>query len=298
MSRGKGKRILALVEEAYRILKKIEPATVRAVCYQLFVRGLIPDMGKSSTNSVSRALVEAREEKEIPWEWIVDESREAERTTLWSNPDQIISAAVRGYRRDYWQDQDYHVEVWSEKGTIRGTLAPVLDQYGVTFRVMHGYASATVVNTIAELSQDLEDKLFVALYVGDWDPSGLHMSEVDLPERLDQYGGDVQVERVALVKPDLTGLPSFDVKSKSQDPRYQWFRENIRGRCYELDAMSPPLLRQRVEAEIRRYIDIPKWDHARMIERAEVQSMREFHKSWQASISSRMPTFKPPEGTP
>lgn len=40
----------------------------------------------------------------------------------WENTDEIIAAAVRGYRRDYWQDQPRRVEVWSEKGTIRGTL--------------------------------------------------------------------------------------------------------------------------------------------------------------------------------
>ena len=40
----------------------------------------------------------------------------------------------------------------SEKGTVRGTLAPVLDTYGMTFRVMHGYGSATAVHDAAEQS--------------------------------------------------------------------------------------------------------------------------------------------------
>ena len=47
------------------------------------------------------------------------------------------------YRRDRWSDQPHWIEVWSEKGTVRGTLAPVLLDYGVTFRVMHGYGSTT-----------------------------------------------------------------------------------------------------------------------------------------------------------
>jgi hypothetical protein len=37
------------------------------------------------------------------------------------------------------------VEVWSEKGTVRGVLDPVLKEYGVGFRVMHGFGSATSV---------------------------------------------------------------------------------------------------------------------------------------------------------
>jgi len=210
MSRGKGKRALRSIEAAADILEEIEPATVRAVCYRLFVAGLIQDMSKSSTNSVSRLLKLAREEDDIPWEWIVDESREAETVPCWNNPDEIIRATVRDYRRDNWQDQDCRVEVWSEKGTVRGTLGPVLDEYGVTFRVMHGYASATVVNAIAEDTIE-NTKPLIALYVGDWDPSGKHMSDVDMPGRLEEYGADLELKRIALVRDDLEDLPSFDL---------------------------------------------------------------------------------------
>lgn len=174
--------------------------------------------------------------------------------------------------------------MWSEKGTVRGTLSPVLDEYGVTFRVMRGYASATVVNDIADLSNG-SDKPLVALYVGDWDPSGKHMSDVDLPRRLEEYGADLTLRRIALDRADLRGLPNFDVETKRQDPRYRWFKKTIRTKCYELDAMPPPELRARVEACIRTYIDLGKWNHARMVETVEVQSMQDFYKSWRASIS-------------
>lgn len=287
MSRGKGRRSLDLVQAAYDILEEINPATVRAVCYRLFVAGLIQDMSKSSTNSVSRLLKVAREENEIPWEWIVDESREAETVSMWGSPEEIFAAAVRQYRRDYWQDQDTRVEVWSEKGTIRGTLDPVLKEYGVTFRVMHGYASATVINTIAE-EASATDKDFIALYVGDWDPSGKHMSDVDLPQRLEKYGGwRVNVHRIALLRDDLPDLPSFDPESKVKDPRYRWFKSNVGTLCYELDAMSPPDLRARVEIGIRDCIDLERWEDAIAVERVERESTEEFLKSWRASNSGR-----------
>jgi hypothetical protein len=282
MSRGKASRTLRIIAAARDILGQIQPATVRAVCYRLFVAGLILNMRKAATNSVSRLLKIAREEGDIPWKWIVDESREAEVVARWTSPDAIIRSAVRQYRRDYWQDQDRRVEVWSEKGTVRGTVGPVLDEYGVTFRVMHGYASATVINDIAAISND-PSKPLIALYVGDWDPSGKHMSDVDLTRRLQKYGADLGLHRVALRGDDLAGLPSFDPETKRKDPRYQWFQRHVGTACYELDAMSPPRLRARVENEIRARIDLAKWEHARMVERAEVQSMKEFHKSWQAS---------------
>jgi len=286
VSRGKGARTIQLIAAAKSILAEIQPATVRAVCYRLFVADLIPNMSKNATNAVSRMLTKAREAGEIEWSWIVDESRAAEHARRWSSTDAIINAAVRSYRRDYWQDQPLQMEVWSEKGTVRGTLGPVLDKYGVTFRVMHGYASATVINDIATASTASEKPL-IALYVGDWDPSGKHMSDVDLPRRLDEYGAEVALDRVALQERDLARLPSFDPDSKATDPRYRWFRENVGTRCYELDAMPPPELRSRIESEIRRYIDLPLWEHACEIERVEVESMRDFHKSWQASICGR-----------
>jgi hypothetical protein len=285
MSRGKGTRSIELVAAAEEILSKIQPASVRALCYQLFVADLILDMGKSSTNRVSRQLRIAREEEEVPWEWIVDESRHAETVSQWANPDEIIASAVKSYRRDDWQDQDYRVEVWSEKGTVRGTLAPVLNTYGVTFRVMHGYASATVVNDVAEMSNE-SDKPLIVLYVGDWDPSGLDMSEVDLPRRLTEYGADIEFRRIALTRDDLEGLPSFAPETKRKDPRYHWFMKQIKTPCYELDAMPPPQLRSRVESEIRGLIDLGVWDHGRMIERAQVESMEVWNKSRRALVSS------------
>ena len=114
MGRGKAQKSLALVDAARSILEEIQPATVRAVCYRLFVLKLIKNMSKNETTKVSKQLVWAREEGIIPWSWIVDETREAERISSWSNPDQILEAAVTRYRKDYWESQPEWVEVWSE----------------------------------------------------------------------------------------------------------------------------------------------------------------------------------------
>jgi hypothetical protein len=44
MGRGRSQKSLALVQLAREILEEIQPASVRAVCYQLFTRGAIPSM--------------------------------------------------------------------------------------------------------------------------------------------------------------------------------------------------------------------------------------------------------------
>lgn len=293
--RGKSRKNIDLIAAAYRILEEIQPASVRAVCYRLFVEGLIPSMEKANTNRVSVQLVSAREDGVIPWEWIVDEARRAESISTWDSPQQIINAAVDGYRRDYWAEQDEWIEVWSEKGTIRGTLAPVLNKYGITFRVMHGYGSATVLHDVAEMA-DQSDKVLTVLYLGDRDPSGMGMSERDLPERLERYGDGVSVEivRIAINDEDTiagAGVPSFSASDKTKDPRHAWYVENYGPLCWELDALSPVILRDRVEREILQRLDVDAWDHAIEIEAAEVESMRTFFAGYpgisrQASKSS------------
>jgi hypothetical protein len=232
---------------------------------------------------VSTQLVYAREKGIIPWAWVVDETREAERASLWSDPNHIIDAAVQGYRRDYWQDQPRRVQVWSEKGTVRGTLAPVLREFGVTFKVMHGYGSATALWDAAKESNASEKPLTV-LYAGDFDPSGMHMSTIDLPGRISRYNGEIDFRRVALVKGDLAGLPSFDASTKADDPRHRWFVDNFGGQCWELDAMSPVLLRQRVHESVQNLIDTEPWAHALQIEKVEAQSMRDFAQSWRKAM--------------
>ena len=286
--RGKSKASLELIAAAITILEEIQPATVRAVCYRLFIQKLIPCMTKANTDKVSKQLVYARETGQLPWAWVVDETREAERIASWDSPEAIISTAVDQYRKDYWAMQPKWVEVWSEKGTIRGTLAPILKKYGVTFRVMHGYGSATSINGIAKETA-ASDKNLTVLYVGDWDPSGMQMSEIDLPDRLQRYGGAATIKRVALDECDVqddTKLPFFEADSKSKDPRYKWFTERYGDRCWEVDALSPVVLRERVEGEILGLLDVSAWQHATKIEAAETESMRSVLATWK-SISGQ-----------
>lgn len=288
MPRGKTPRILALIESCRDILAEIQPATVRAVCYQLFVRQLIPSMKKTHTNGISAQLVYARVQGIIPWEWIVDETREAERHGGWSTPDSFIRSMIWGYRRDRWQLQPCRVEIWSEKGTVRGTLAPILREYGLTFRVHHGYSSATAVNDVAQETQQDPHPLII-LYVGDWDPSGLHMSAFDLPRRLQEYGALCTMTRLAIdaEQARLSNLPTFSAESKRNDTRYEWFVSQHGTTCWELDALSPVDLRETVKYAVEQYIDWEAWNRCAATERAERRSLTEVLGRWKEVISGQ-----------
>jgi hypothetical protein len=291
--RGRSAKSMILIEASRRILQEIQPCSIRAVCYRLFTQKLISDMGKKSTGAVGAQLVFARETGLIPWSWIVDETRAAETIASWDNPEQIIETAVAQYRKDYWAMQPRRVEVWSEKGTIRGTVAPILKKYGVTFRVLHGYGSATSIHGIA-LETQVSEKPMIVFYIGDHDPSGRHMSEVDLPDRLVRYGGSASIVRLALDDTDVTAdstLPWFPVGDKINDSRYQWFTKRFGQRCWEVDALPPPTLRARLDTAIAGVLDLDAWQHAVRIEQAETDSMKNIMGYFKASISGPDPKY-------
>jgi len=207
---------------------------------------------------VYRLLKYAREQGILPWEWIVDETREIERVPTWANPQEYAECVARSYRRDFWDQQPVRVIVVSEKGTVRGVLKPVLDAYGVGFLAVHGFSSATMAYNLA---QDDDGRDLIILYVGDFDPSGMFMSEQDLPNRFDKYDGDhIRVRRIALTQYQASDLPSFPVTDKRKDPRYRWFVENHGDQCWELDAMDPNDLREIVTEAIQEQIEPDAWE--------------------------------------
>jgi hypothetical protein len=204
-------------------------------------------------------------------------------------PDSFATGAGargRGFSRSRAQNparlRRWRAEVVTEKSTIIGAVAPILNEFAVRWKVMHGYGSATALHDIAETSLNDDERSLEILYIGDFDPSGMHMSEVDLPGRIEKYDGVVTITRIALTCDDVEagGLPSFDIETKSKDPRFRWFRENYGERCWELDAMNPNDLRRRLREEIWSRIDHEAWDHCKVVEAAEKESYGRHNKAW------------------
>ncbi len=188
-SRGRAAATDRLIAEMAKIAKEIKPCSVRALAYQLFNRKLIPSMALANTKKVSRLCVIAREEGTIPWNWIVDSTRQEDVVSTWSDPAAYARTVQRAYRKNKWESQPTHVSVWSEKATVEGTLRPVLKDYEVPFQILHGWSGATPVMDAVQANLRRQQATLI-LYVGDYDPSGLGMSEMDLPKRLARYSSD------------------------------------------------------------------------------------------------------------
>jgi hypothetical protein len=287
--RGKAKASLDLIAAMYKAAEAAQPITGRGVGYKLFARQLIPSMSRANMMRVYRLLRDAREEDTIPWSWIVDETRSLERTPSWDSPADYALSVAQSYRRDFWNQQPHRVEVWSEKGTVRGVLQPVLVEYGVGFRVMHGFASATAVYDVA---QDDDGRPLIVLYVGDYDPSGMYMSEQDLPKRLEKYDGEhVELQRISLTQEQTAGLISFPASDKKGDKRYKWFISNYGDQCWELDALDPNILRDIVEEKIKAEIEPEAWARCVAVNEAEQASLRHVLDRWNGARTARATAF-------
>jgi hypothetical protein len=293
------------IKVAREIAEAIQPCPVRAIAYKFFIRKLINSMDVKEVRKVGAALTAAREHGLIPWGWIVDKNREDEVVPTWANMRSRLRSALASYRRNKWQDQPVQVLVWSEKGTVGGTLEPVLDRYEVPFLVLHGWSGATPIHAAAQDSL-VRGKPTVILYVGDYDPSGMYMSEVDLPRRLYRYSTDTPAEdkdidpsvarialaelgltirRIALTQEDTVALgkklafKAEDKKgdeNKKGDSRYEWFVRHYGHWCWELDALDPNVLRGRVASAILGYLDSEAWDRYVAIEELEIESFHHY----------------------
>src|SRR5262249_36497395 len=67
------------------VLKTDRPQTVRQVFYQLVARGVIEKTEGEYKHTVIRLLSEMRLDDQIPWDWIVDESRRTIQTETFNS---------------------------------------------------------------------------------------------------------------------------------------------------------------------------------------------------------------------
>lgn len=108
---SKHAKTLHLIEVARQALAAHHPMTVRQVYYQL-VSGQVIENTRSQYQAVSNALVNARKEGVIPWEWIEDRLRRPRRVSMWDDLADFTKTVLSAYRRDVWAEQDIYLEVW------------------------------------------------------------------------------------------------------------------------------------------------------------------------------------------
>jgi hypothetical protein len=125
------------------ILKADHPQTVRQVSYQLVARAAIEKTEKEYQGTVIRLLSEMRLAGDIPWGWIVDESRRSRVTQTFNNIGDALRDTAKYYRRSALRDCDCYIEIWSEKEALAGIIYDAASEYDVPVVVSKGMPSLT-----------------------------------------------------------------------------------------------------------------------------------------------------------
>jgi hypothetical protein len=246
------KKTQLIIDIAYELLQVDRPMTVRQVYYQLVSRQVIKN-NRSQYNAVSKALVAARQEGLIPWDWIEDRLRRPRSVDMWDSVGDFGNDVIRAYRRDVWASQSVYIEAWLEKDALSGIFGDVLRPYGVTLNVGRGYDGWDSIYNAAQRIGAGEGATI--LYFGDMDPSGEDMVR-SLIERLAFFDCRPELIKCALTHEDIRQYNLPPEPAKRTDTRAASFIAEHGDISVELDALPANVLRARLRQEIEARLDL------------------------------------------
>ena len=213
--------------------------TVRQVYYQLVARGFIPNR-QEEYRKISKTISAGRLAGLIDWDCIEDRTRSVREIQHWDNPQQILIAAAEQYRIDTRATQPCYIEAWCEKDALVGILSDIGSQLDVPVFSCRGNPSITALHEAAERFRDKSNSIL--LYAGDFDPSGLNIPLV-IGERLEQFGVDVQIDRIGLTLDQIRRLDLPPNVAKESDGNYKkYVQDTGLTQSWELDALPPDIL--------------------------------------------------------
>lgn len=267
---GLHRKTVKLIDAAYEVLGEYYPMTLRQIFYQLVARHVINN-SMSEYQRLSNALVKARQEGIIPFEWIEDRVRRPRVVSMWRGLPDFLETVRHVYRRDIWDSQPQYVEVWLEKDALSGIFEDITREYGVTLVVGRGYNSWSAYKEAADRIRE-QGKPAIILYFGDFDPSGEDIVRA-LGESLPFFGISPKIKKVALTKEDVINYQLPPDFTKKTDARARKFIEKHGDIAVELDALPLPVLRRKVQEAIKANLDLEALAEVLEIEEQERQSL-------------------------
>ncbi len=244
-------QIQVIKNAIYTTLEAQNPATIRGLFYSLVSQGAIEKTEVEYKSTVVRLAGEMRREGTLPYSWIADNTRWMRRPTTWNSMDEALRETARTYRRSLWHDNDVYVEVWLEKEALAGLLVEETDEWDVPLLVSRGYASLTYLYEAAETIK-AKNKPAHIYYLGDYDPSGVHIP-IKIESELRNHAPDVEISFTRLaVNLDQIGALNLPTRpTKKTDSRSKTFGDV----SVEVDAIPAPILRTMVRKAIVQHLD-------------------------------------------
>lgn len=223
--------------------------TLRQVYYQLVARGYIENNERSYKN-IGNLINDGRLAGLIDWNSITDRTRNLRHNSHWDRPQDVIYSAKYSYLLDKWEGQPNYVEVWVEKDALVDIVGQACQPIDTPCFSCRGYTSQSEMWTAARrfLRQNQREGRYI-IHLGDHDPSGIDMTR-DIQERLEMFGADVFVKRVALTMKQVKTYNPPPNPAKITDSRCGKYIDQYGEESWELDALEPQMLVNLIRNEV------------------------------------------------
>jgi hypothetical protein len=251
-----------LLQQALQIIRQYNVRlTVRQIYYRLVAAGIIRNT-RSSYNVLDKVLTNGRLSGEIPIDVIEDHSRSFQHgdKACYETPEKFMDWRLQAlkdsgsqYDMPYWLDQPRYVEVWIEKDALASLVGQACSRYKVRLAPCKGYPSLSFIHQATQHLQRV-DKPITILYFGDFDMRGKDIERY-ICERLDNFGVDAEVRRVALTRQQVEQYSLPPQPAKKQDTLARKWLETQGDVAWELDALEPNVLLDLVKRSILDILD-------------------------------------------
>jgi hypothetical protein len=270
--------IAAIKSALHDVLKADHPMAVRQVFYQLIARQVIEKDEKEYQGPVIRLLTEMRMKRELPFNWVVDNSRRRLSLQSFDNIADAVDDCAKYYRRNAMRESSVYIEIWTEKDGLAGLMWDVASNYGVPVLVLKGMPSTSALyETACQVSaaHRAGKKSFIYQF-GDHDPSGVLIPKTS-KQKLDRIcetlgcPGPVVVDRVALT---LEHIEEFNLPTRPTKRIGNRHAHKFEGDSVELDALPAVELRRMVRECIERHISEEELEALNAAEESERDLLR------------------------
>lgn len=252
-----------MVDQANTILAELAEQgytlSLRQLFYQFVSRNWIANTEKSYKR-LGDIISKGRLGGLISWTAIEDRNRGLLSWGFTETPEDVLNGIEYTLSLDLWKRQENYVEVWVEKDALIGVVATPCDRLKTPYMACKGYLSLSEGWSAGNrfLKAIRRGQNPVLIYLGDHDPSGLHMT-VNHMERQSMFAGHVDVRRLALNMDQVQEHGPPPNYAKLQDSRTPAYVAEYGETCWELDALQPSVIDKLITDEVDSLRDEKVW---------------------------------------
>jgi hypothetical protein len=282
--------------------------TRRGIFYKVVSAGFYPSTDEYYyKRKLGPVLKKLRQREQLNEEKILDNTRIRKEPYVFGDPSEFLSDVESSYKKDLWEDQSVHLEVFSEKDAMSSVLSSIINKYRITYNMIRGFVSEPLVYRIVnDWLRVPDDKEIHVLYVGDHGASGMSIEDnikrkirfrlrfaADDGDRDDDdddnpfnmLGDFINVpkcdldrivwRRLAATQNDMERNPKCRLPLKISDRRTAGYRRKLNlDHGMEVDAIDNAEIVSRLEKSVLKRIDKEAWDVAKQVELEEREKLK------------------------